>query len=180
MTFIKTIPKEEAQSPLKELYQEIEDMIGMKMVPNAFMSTSIDPEITRWTWQGMKTVMLRDSSIDRSLKEMIAVVVSKNNACSYCVGAHSMMLRAIGFDSKKIEELNKDYQSSSLSEKEKTVLDLSLKVTNESYKITEKDHDNLKKHGMTEQQILEVISIASLLNFINRFVDALGTDLEIA
>ena len=28
-------------------------------------------------------------------------------------------------------------------------------------------------------QILEVISVASLFNFINRFVDALGTDLEI-
>jgi len=179
MTFIKTIPKEEAQSPLKELYQEIEDTFGIKKVPNAFISSSIDPEITRWVWQGAKTIMLRDSSIDTPLKETIALVVSKNNACSYCVGAHNMMLKAIGFDSKKIEELNKDYQSSSLSEKEKAVLDLSLKVTNESYKITEKDHENLKKHGMTEQQILEVISVACLFNFINRFVDALGTDLEI-
>jgi uncharacterized peroxidase-related enzyme len=179
MTFIKTILKEEAQSPLKELYQEIEDTIGIKKIPNAFISSSIDPEITRWIWQGMKTILLRESSISSSLKESIALVVSKNNACSYCVGVHNMMLKAIGFDSKKIEELNKDYQSSSLSEKEKAVLDFSLKVTNESYKITEKDHENLKKHGMTEQQILEVISIASLLNFINRFVDALGTDLEI-
>jgi len=32
---------------------------------------------------------------------------------------------------------------------------------------------------MTEQQILEVISVASLHNLINRLVDALGTDLEI-
>ncbi len=179
MTFIKTIPKEEAQSPLKDLYQEIEDTIAFKKVPNAFISSSIDPEITRGVWQVVKSILLRDSSIDMSLKEAIALVVSKNNSCSYCVGAHNMMLKAIGFDSKKIEELNNDYQSSSLSEKEKSVLDFSLKVTNESYKITEKDHENLKKHGMTEQQILEVISIASLLNFINRFVDALGTDLEI-
>jgi len=179
MTFIKTISKEEAQSPLKELYQEIEDTIPFKKVPNAFISSSIDPVITRGVWQVVKSIMLRDSSIDMSLKEAIALVVSKNNSCSYCVGAHNMMLKAIGFDSKKIEELNNDYQSSSLSEKEKAVLDFSLKVTNESHKITEKDHENLKKHGMTEQQILEVISVASLFNFINRFVDALGTDLEI-
>ncbi len=108
MTFVKTISKQEAQSPLKEIYQEIEDAFGIKKVPNAFISSSIDPEITRWIWQGFKTMMLRDSSIDRSLKETIALVVSKNNACSYCVGAHSMMLKAIGYDSKKIEELNKD------------------------------------------------------------------------
>ena len=42
MTFIKTIPKEEAQSPLKELYQEIEDTVGMKKIPNLFMAPSID------------------------------------------------------------------------------------------------------------------------------------------
>jgi len=180
MTFIKTIPKEEAQSPLKELYQEIEDTIGMKKIPNGLMAASIDYDITKWVWQGEKNIMLRDSSIPRHLKEVIAIAVSKNNACKYCVGAHSMMLKAIGFDSKKIEELNIDYQSSSLSEKEKAVLDLALKVLNESYKILEKDHENLRtKYGMTDQQILEVITIASFFNFINRFVDALGVELEL-
>ncbi len=177
MAFVKTIQTTEAQTPLKEIYKEIEKTFGF--IPNAFKSASGDYEITKWFWQGFKTIMLRESSIPQSLKEVIALVVSKNNSCSYCVGAHTMALKAVGFDSKKIEELNQDYQSSSLSEKEKAVLDFSLKVTNESYKITEKDHENLKKHGMTEQQILEVISVASLHNFINRFVDALGTDLEI-
>ena len=181
MAYIKTVPKAEAQSPLKELYQEIEDAIGIKKIPNALMASSIDYDITRWVWQGVKNFMLRDSSIPRHMKETIALVVSKNNACKYCVGAHSMMLKAIGFDSKKIEELNRDYQSSSLSEKEKTVLDLALKISNESYKILEKDHENLRtRYGMTDQQILEVITIASLFNFINRFVDALGVELEVS
>jgi len=180
MTYIKTIPKDEAQSPLKELYQEIEDTIGMKKIPNGLMAASIDYDITKWVWQGEKNIMLRDSSIPRHLKEVIAIAVSKNNACKYCVGAHSMMLKAIGFDSKKIEELNIDYQSSSFSEKDKAILDLALKVSNESYKILEKDYENLRtKHGMTDQQILEVITIASLFNFINRFVDALGVELEL-
>ena len=179
MTFIKTIPKEEAQSPLKELYQEIEDVVGMKKIPNLFMAPSIDYEITRWVWQGFKIIMLRDSSIPRSLKEAIAFIVSKNNSCKYCIGAHNMMLEAIGYDAKKIEELNSDYQSSSLSEKEKTVLDLAVKISNESYKITEKDHEILKtKHGMTDQQILEVITIASAFNFINRLADATGAEFE--
>ncbi len=45
MTFIKTIPKEEAQSPLKELYPEIEDTIGMKKITNGLMAASIDYDI---------------------------------------------------------------------------------------------------------------------------------------
>ncbi len=74
MTFVKTIQKEEAQSPLKELYQEIEDTIAFKKVPNAFISSSIDPVITSGVWQVVKSILLRDSSIDMSLKEAIALV----------------------------------------------------------------------------------------------------------
>jgi len=119
------------------------------------------------------------TSLPRSLKEAIAVVVSKNDSYKYCIGAHNMMLNAIGYDSKKIEELNKDYLSSSLSEKEKAVLDLALKISNESYKVSEKDHENLKtKHGMTDQQILEIITISSVFNFINRFANAIGAEFE--
>ena len=176
MVNVKTIQTTEAQPPLRDLYQEIEETVGF--IPNVFNSSSKDYEITKWLWQGLKTIMLRESSIPRSLKEEIALVVSKNNSCSYCVGVHNYALTTLGLDSKKVEELGNDYQSSSISDKEKAILDFALKITNESYKIIEKDHENLKKHGMTEQQILEVISIASLFNFINRFVDALGTDLE--
>ena len=176
MTFVKTIQTTEAQTPLKELYQEIENTLGF--IPNAFKSASNDYEITKWFWQGVKTIMLRESSIPRSLKESIALVVSKNNSCSYCVGAHNMALKAVGFDSKKIERLNLDYKTSGISDKEKAILDFALKITNESYKIYEKDHENLKKYGLTEQQILEIITVASAFNFVNRFVDALGTELE--
>ena len=78
MVFVKTIQTTEAKTPLKELYQEIENTLGF--IPNAFKSASNDYEITKWVWQGMKTIMLRDSSIPSSLKESIALVVSKNNA----------------------------------------------------------------------------------------------------
>jgi len=176
MAFVKTIQTKEAKTPLKELYQEIENTLGF--VPNAFKSASNDYEIAKWFWQGVKTIMLRESSISRSLKESIALVVSKNNSCSYCVGAHNMALKALGFDTKKIEGLNQNYQSSGISDKEKAILDFALKITNESYKIYEKDHENLKKYGLTEQQILEIITVASAFNFVNRFVDALGTELE--
>jgi len=175
MAYVKTIQSTEAKTPLKELYQEIENTLGF--IPNAFKSASNDYEITKWFWQGVKTIMLRESSIPRSLKEAIALV-SKNNSCSYCVGAHTMALKAVGFDSKKIEGLNQDYKSSGISDKEKAILDFALKITNESYKIYEKDHENLKKYGLTEQQILEIITVASAFNFVNRFVDALGTELE--
>jgi len=173
----KTVQKQETQPKLEELYKEIKDTLGAEKIPNLFTKIG-DYEIARWVWHGFKDIMLRDSSIPRSLKEAIGVVVSKNNSCGYCVDAHNLMLNAIGYDSNKIGELNQDYKSSSHSEKEKTVFDFALKLSNESYKITEKDHQNLKKHGFTEQQILEIITVASLHNFVNRFVDALGIQFE--
>ena len=173
----KTVQKQETQPQLEELYQEIRDTLGAEKIPNLFTKVG-DYETARWIWQGFKNIMLRESSIPRSLKEAIALVVSKNNSCGHCVDAHNLMLTVIGYDSKKLEGLNQDYKSSSHSEKEKAVFDFALKLSNESYKIIEEDHQILKKHGFTEQQILEIITVASLLNFINRFADALGIQFE--
>jgi len=67
MVNVKTTQTTEAQPPLRDLYQEIEETVGF--IPNVFKSSSNDYEITKWLWQGLKTIMLRESSIPRSLKE---------------------------------------------------------------------------------------------------------------
>lgn len=121
--------------------------------------------------------MLRESSIPRNLKESIALVVSKANSCQYCTQVHGLTLKMIGFDDKKIEDLTNNY--SNQSEKDKAIFDFAIKITKESYKITKKDHDNLKsKYGLTDNQILEIVSVVGYFNLINRLVDSLGAELE--
>ena len=174
MAYIKTLSKTEAPARLRKLHKEIEETLGIPEVPNIFKCASLDYDISKWIWQGFKTVLARNSSIPRPLKDQIAVVVSKNNSCQYCVDAHNLALQAMGFDSEKTDELNRDYRTSSLSEEEKAALDFAIKISNNAYRVTEKDHQELReKHGYSDQQILEIVTVASVFDFVNRFVLAL-------
>ena len=83
-------------------------------------------------------------------------------------------LRTIGFEEELIGALGRDHRSAQLSTAEKAALDFAVKVTRNAYKVTEKDHALLRSHGYTDPQILEIATVASLFNFVNRFVLALS------
>ena len=73
---------------IESLYKEINDELQIGKIPNILRTTSIDPQIAKWFWDGVKIILLRESSIPRVLKESIAVVVSNANSCNYCIQAH--------------------------------------------------------------------------------------------
>ena len=174
MPYLETRLGEKAPAELRALHEEIVKTVGLSEVPNLYRCASLDYDLSKWMWEGSKTVMLRESTIARPLKELIAVVVSETNACQYCVDRHSSVLRAMGFEEELIGALGRDHRSAQLSPAEKAALDFAVKVTRNAYKVTEKDHALLRSHGYTDPQILEIATVASLFNFVNRFVLALS------
>ena len=81
---------------ITSLYKEINDELQIGKIPNILKTTSIDPQIAKWFWDGVKIILIRESSIPRVLKESIAVVVSNANSCKYCTQAHGMLLQLMG------------------------------------------------------------------------------------
>ena len=79
MPFVKE--GDESNVELSTLYKEINEELQIGKIPNILKTTSIDPQIAKWFWDGVKIILLRESSIPRILKESIAVVVSNANSC---------------------------------------------------------------------------------------------------
>ena len=174
MPFVKE--GDESNSNLSSLYNEINDELQIGKIPNILKTTSIDPQIARWFWDGVKIILLRESSIPRTLKESIAVVVSNANSCNYCTQAHSMLLQLMGFDEQKINDLKNNFEN--FPEKEKAVLDYALKINNSANKTTSADHKILINLGYDDKQIVEITSVVAAFNWANIIADALGTDME--
>ena len=68
----------------------------------------------------------------------------------------------------------RDPESSHLSEAEKALFRFLEKVNHDSYKIQADDLDQLRKAGWTDEQIYYAITVCSLFNFYNRWIDASG------
>ena len=174
MPFVKE--GDETHPDISLLYKEINDELQIGKIPNILKTTSIDPLIAKWFWEGVKIILLRESSIPRTLKESIAVVVSNANSCNYCTHAHSMLLQLMGFDDEKINDLKNNFEN--FPEKEKSVLNYALKINNSANETTSDDHKILTNLGYDDKQIVEITSVVAAFNWANIIADALGTEME--
>lgn len=64
-----------------------------------------------------------------------------------------------------------------VSPQDMAMLEYAEKITLDPSSITEKDVKNLRSHGFTDQEILEVATVSSYRNYIARVANALGVEL---
>ena len=174
MPFVKE--GDESNPKILSLYKEINDELKIGKIPNILKTTSIDPQIARWFWDGVKIILLRESSIPRILKESISLVVSNANSCEYCTKAHGTLLQLMGFTEEKIIDLKGNFES--FSDKEKSALNYALKINDSANKITSDDHKILKDSGYDDKQVVEITAVVAAFNWANVIADALGTEIE--
>ncbi len=70
--------------------------------------------------------------------------------------------------------LRTDYTQASLNDRDRAMLDYVVKMTKYSYKMTEKDVQQLREVGFDDRAILQITMIAGWFNYANRVADALG------
>ena len=73
-----------------------------------------------------------------------------------------------------VDQVLADFESSALSPAEKALFRLVDKVNRDSPRITAEDIAPLYGHGWTDEQIYYAITVCSLFNFYNRWIDASG------
>lgn len=125
-------------------------------------------------------IMFTRSELSRAQREMIAVVVSITNNCSYCTSHHSSALNHYWKDEEKIKQFRTDYREIELPEKEKALCKFAEEVTLRPQNLEEVDPTStLKEKGISDSAILDATLVVSYFNFVNRMVLSLGAKLEI-
>ncbi|MCU1614219.1 MAG: hypothetical protein JWO98_1759, partial [Frankiales bacterium] len=89
---------------VREVYDDIKTSRGLAEVPNFWKAIAHRPEYLRSEWTKLRAI-LETGTIDRKVKEMIAVAVSATNNCDYCIRSHTDALRALGGTDAEIVEL---------------------------------------------------------------------------
>ena len=91
---------------------------------------------------------------------------------------HAGFLRRHSQNLEMASHLLCDYTQAPLSSTDRRILDFAVQVTQEPNALTEDDVDQLRDAGLDEPQILSVVLIACLSNFMDRLANSLGVDLE--
>ena len=122
-----------------------------------------------------QSMLFTDGSLGRQHKEMISTFVSASNHCAYCTDSHAFAFRTNGGTAAALDSvLTSDLDSSSITVKQRTLLNFAKKITEESQAITSDDVKAMRVAGWTDLQIAEAIHVTALFAAFNRVVNAFG------
>ena len=159
---------------MKRYIEVCKEKLGM--VPNVILANASDKERLRNFVNFYNRLMIKEGYLTKLEREMIAVVVSSCNKCFYCLIAHGAAVRQLSNDQILGDELMINYRSASISERQRLILDFSYKLTETPSKVENSDRNILRKANFSDEEILEIVEVASFFNMSNRI--AVGTDMR--
>ncbi|MDJ0893750.1 MAG: peroxidase-related enzyme [Alphaproteobacteria bacterium] len=158
---------------IQTYFAKCEEKLGL--VPNVLRAYSFHPEKFRSFTQMYNELMLGESGLSKLEREMIAVVVSAQNRCYYCLVAHGQAVRALSGDPELGEMLVMNYRVAPLDPRQRAMLDYAFKLTATPWEIQEPDRQALREAGFSDADIFDISDTAAFFNMSNRM--AFGIDM---
>ena len=165
MAFIKSLEKNQVDEICQKIYNNFEEQSGS--VPEWAKVMAHRPEILKEFTELFKTIMGR-GKIEAYLKWKIAYVISETLKCEFCVSVTINMLKKLGASDDLLVDIKK---VENLCEEEKEILELVKDITSDGHLDKPEILDKLKEK-LTEPQMVEIVSVIGLFNYINRFNNA--------
>jgi uncharacterized peroxidase-related enzyme len=151
-------------------FQKCRDKIGF--VPNVLQAYSHDIAKFDAFAAMYNDLMLAPSGLSKLEREMIAVAVSAENRCFYCLTAHGAAVRQLSGKPELGDMLVMNYRVAPLSPRERAMLDFAVLITTASATIQEKDRQALRDAGFSDRDIWDIAAVASFYNMSNRMASA--------
>ncbi len=172
MSWIKEIETGEADGKLAELYARLTQQRGK--VSNILKAHSLNPEALGNHLDLYMTLMFGKSGLTRCEREAVAVVVSANNDCSYCVQHHLESLRHYIDDEDTLNMLAMADGLETFEPRLSNIVRFAEKLTQAPGAMTESDLGELRSEGLSDEDILDLTLIVGYFNFVNRVAMGLG------
>ena len=83
-------------------------------------------------------------------------------------------MRRLTGDPVLSERMVQDYRRAGLDARLRAIMDYAVKITRNSVECSEADIEALRGHGLTDEDIYDVIQTAAIYNFNNRVANASG------
>ncbi len=92
--------------------------------------------------------------------------------------AHGGFLRQHSDDPELAGHVMHDYTTADLDSQTRGMLDFAVKLTREPWAMRESDVQGLRRLGLTDEQVLSVVAITCVFNFMTRLADGLGVEVD--
>ncbi|MDP2787035.1 MAG: carboxymuconolactone decarboxylase family protein [Pseudomonadota bacterium] len=153
MSLLKTVAPESATGEIAEIYAQIQNAWGR--VPTPMQLRSVSPFLLKHQWAYYSSIM-QHPTLTLPLTACIRMLVSQAGNCSYCIDMNSgMLINMAGWTPEQVAATRANFNDSPLSDKEKTLLGLVLKVTRDPNGVNAADVQAARDAGWSEGDIFD-------------------------
>ena len=184
---IELVLPENVSSELKPLFEKADSAMkdgnlpGPTLFGNQVRALAHNPKLLQALTQ-VYEVFAETQTVDRKLVELGILVVSRINACEYCIQHHAPLAHDAGLQKEQLQSIQKEDWSERQalwSEVEWLIIQYAEQMTREPYKITDNLFEQLHQY-FTDTEIVDLTMRFALCSAWNKFNDALQLDTESA
>jgi uncharacterized peroxidase-related enzyme len=158
------------EDDLQAIWRKCTDKLGF--VPNVYKTYSLRAQRLRNFMSMYSEIMLSESGLSKLEREMVAVVVSSANRCYYCLIAHGAAVRMLSDDPELGEMMAMNYRAAKLDPRQRAMLDFAWKLTVSPYLIEDADRAELRRAGLSAEDIFDLAETIAFFNLSNRMASA--------
>ncbi|HET7769867.1 MAG TPA: hypothetical protein VFN74_13905 [Chloroflexota bacterium] len=170
------VEEHEATGTVAEIYADVKRTLGMPVVPNFVKALAISPGALAIYWAGYRA-QLEHSTLPKSLSSMILYAIARRNQCEYCSANHELTCLVLGIDESTLKTLVEDLPQLS-PERIRVTIEFALKVASRAKNLVRADYDALRAHGVSDEEIVEIIQLAALGSSGDVLADALKVEVD--
>jgi uncharacterized peroxidase-related enzyme len=173
MTFIHTVPEDEATGDVAAMYETDREVFGH--LPNLTQGFSLRPNVYA-AWRQLNGAI--KGNMDLRRYELATVGAARRLRSSYCTLAHGSVLLDKFLSPDAVRALVDDQDTAELDAVDAAVVALADKVARDATSVTEDDIDRLRSLGLTDSEILDVVVAAAARCFFSKALDGLGIEAD--
>ncbi|MDC5698668.1 peroxidase-related enzyme [Intrasporangium calvum] len=172
ISFLPVPGPDDVPEGVTQLWAKAEEAFGF--VPNVFRAQAVNGDQFLAWWNYFNLLVNKEGHLSNADRELLAVVVSNVNRCTYCVVSHGAALRTYTEDERTSDLVAINWRQADLPKREAAMAAYAEKLTLRPAEVVEADLEPLRAVGLDDHQIMELVQVVGMFNLTNRVSSALG------
>lgn len=177
-TGLPFVEEEEASGETAALFATVKRELQTPFLPNWIKAAAASPAVATAYWAMYSTFTARTVLPD-SLVAMVLYAIAGSNNCLYCASTNELSCRLYGIDDDTLGALVHDLDRVS-PQRVRSIIRFALKVAHNPQGVARADYDELRSHGLSEEEIIEIVMLAAVGQLNDILADALKIDVDTA
>jgi uncharacterized peroxidase-related enzyme len=173
---LPVVEAEEAFSETKETFDDIQRTLELPFVPNIWKTLASSDVALTGTWNVLRNIFLQ-TNLPMSLASMILFSIAAAKKCQYCSAVHQVTCKTLGVEEDTLAALDGDLEGLT-PRRVQAIVRFAQRAALDPQGLGESDYQEVREQGVSDGEILEIIALAALGNYLDTVADAMKIDVD--